>query len=177
MQQTIEKVKVSQSRKKSHHNKKRKDLEFQDGDHVFLRVTPVTGVGRVPKSKKLTPRFSGPYQITQRIRAVAYRVALPPSLSNLCDVFHVSQLRKYVHDPSHVIQMDDVHVRDNMTVEAAPIWIRDREVKQRGKEITLVKVIWGGPAGGRMTWELESRMKESYPELFSPCNFRGRKSF
>lgn len=61
VQQTTEKFKVSQ---KSHHNKKRKDLEFQDGDHIFLRVTPVTGVGRVPKSKKLTLCFSGPYQIT-----------------------------------------------------------------------------------------------------------------
>lgn len=138
----------------------------------------MTGVGRAMKPKKFTPRFSGPYQITQRIKVVAYRVALTPSLSNLCDVFHVSQLQKYAHDPWHVIQMDNMHVHDNMTIEATPIWIADLKVKQlRGKGITLVKVIWGGPTGGRMTWELESRMKESYPELFSPCNFRGRKSF
>lgn len=125
VQQTTEKVKVSQSRPKSHHNKKRKDLEFEDGDHVFLRVTLVTGVRRALKSKKLTPLFIGLYKITYRIREFVYRVALPPSLSNLYDVFHVSQLQKYAHDHSYVIQMDDVHVRDNQTMEEAPIWIVD----------------------------------------------------
>jgi hypothetical protein len=121
VQQTTEKVKLiqekmksSQSRQKSYHDKRRKDLEFQEGDHVFLRVTPMTGVGRALKSKKLTPRFIGPYQILERIGTVAYRVGLPPHLSNLHDVFHVSQLRKYVADPSHVIPRDNVQVRDNL---------------------------------------------------------------
>ena len=83
------------------------------------------------------------------------------------DVFHVSQLRKYIPDPSHEIQVDDIQVRDNLTVEALPARIEDRKVKQlRGKEIALVKVAWGGPAGGNVKWELESQMKDSYPELF-----------
>lgn len=82
-------------------------------------------------------------------------MALPSNLSNLHDVFHVSQIRKYVLDLSHVILMDDVQVRDNLTVEALPIRIDDRELKRlRGKEIALVKVVWGGAAGGNMTWEL-----------------------
>ena len=68
----------------------------------------MTGVRRALKSKKLTSRFIGPYPISERVGNVAYRVALPPNLSNLHDVFHVSQLRKYIPDPSHVIQMDDV---------------------------------------------------------------------
>lgn len=73
--------------------------------------------------------------------------------------------------------MDDVQVRDNLNVEATPVRVEDQEAKKLwGKEITLVKVIWGGPAGGSMTWELESRMKESYPELFLPDNFQGQKS-
>ena len=67
-----EKMKASQSRQKSYHDKRRKDLEFQVGDHVFLRVTPVTGVGRVLKYKKLTPCFIGPYQISYRVGKVAY---------------------------------------------------------------------------------------------------------
>ncbi|KAI5436027.1 hypothetical protein KIW84_022457 [Lathyrus oleraceus] len=120
------------------------------------------------KSKKLTPRFIGPYQILERIGEVAYRIALPPSLANLHEVFHVSQLRRYIPDPSHVVQVDDVQVRDNLTVKTSPMRIEDRELKQlRGKEIALVKVAWGGPAGGNVTWELESHMKESYPELFA----------
>lgn len=167
-----EKMKASQSRQKSYHDKRRKDLEFQAGDHVFLRVTPVTGVGRALKSKKLTPRFIGPYQILEKVGRVAYRVALPPNLSNLHDVFHVSQLRKYVHDPSNVIQVDDVEVRENLTVETMPVRIEDREVKVlRGKEIKLVKVVWLGAVGESMTWELESKMREAYPELFDSGNF------
>ena len=77
-----EKMKASQSRQKSYHDKRRKVLEFQEGDHVFLRVTPLTGVGRALKSKKLTPKFIGPYQIFERIGTVAYRVGLPPHLSS-----------------------------------------------------------------------------------------------
>jgi hypothetical protein len=162
-----DKMKISQSRQKSYHDKRRKDLEFQEGDHVFLRVTPTTGVGRALKAKKLTPRFIGPYQITSRVGKVAYRVALPPNLSNLHDVFHVSQLRKYIPDPSHVIQMDDIQVRDNLTVETMPLRIEGRETKSlRGKEIDLVKVVWIGAVGESTTWELENRMRDSYPELF-----------
>ncbi|CAL5200892.1 unnamed protein product [Lathyrus oleraceus] len=136
-------MRIAQNRQKSYHDKRRKSLEFQEGDHVFLRVTPITGVGRALKSKKLTPRFIGPYQILERIGEVAYRIALPPSLANLHEVFHVSQLRRYIPDPSHVVQVDDVRVRDNLTVETSPMRIEDRELKQlRGKEIALVKVVF-----------------------------------
>ncbi|XP_050876342.1 uncharacterized protein LOC127080053 [Lathyrus oleraceus] len=120
------------------------------------------------KSRKLTPRLIGLYQISKKVGDVAYRIMLPPSLANLHDVFHMSQLRRYIMDPSHVVQLDDVKVRDNLTVETLPMRIEDREVKQlRSKEIALVKVVWGGPIGGNVTWELESQMRDSYPELFA----------
>jgi hypothetical protein len=90
----------------------------------------------------------------------------------------VSQLRKYIPDPSHVIQSDDVQVRENLTVKPVPLQIEDREVKHlKNKEITSVKVIWREPAGENTMWELESRMKESYPKLFPSGHFRGRKFF
>ena len=134
---------------------------------MFLIVTPVTGVGRALNSKKLTSRFIGPYQISKRVGNVDYRVALPHNLSNILDVFHVSQLRKYISDQSHVIHMDDVQVWDNLTVETMPVRITDREIKTlRGKEIVLVKVVWLGAARESMTWELERKMRDSYPELF-----------
>ncbi|CAJ2646034.1 unnamed protein product [Trifolium pratense] len=111
------------------------------------RVTSTTGIGRALKSRKLTSKFIGPYQILKRVGKVAYRIALPPSLANLHDVFHVSQLRKYVRDPSHVIESDDVQVRDDLTVETVPLRIEGREVKRlRNKDIASVKVVWGGPA-------------------------------
>ena len=136
----------------------------------------MTGVGRALKSRKLTSRFIGLYQIFEKVGNVAYRVALPPNLSNLHDVFHVSQLRKYIPDPSHVIPMDDVQVRDNLTIVTVPVRIEGREMKQlRGKEIALVKVVWQGAAGESATWELESKMRDSYLNLFASGNFRGRK--
>jgi len=139
---------------------------------VFLRVNPVTSVGRALKCRKLTPRFVGPFEIIEKVGIVAYRIALPPSLSNLHDVFHVSQLRKYVSDESHVIQVDGLEVRDNLTVQTWLVRIEDREVKRlRGKEIVLVKVIWVGPTRESATLESESRMKVSYPELFPSGNF------
>jgi len=167
-----EKMKASQSRQKSYHDKRRKDIEFQVGDHVFLRVNPAIGVGRSLKCRKLTPHFVGPFEIVEKVGVVAYRIALPPSLSNLHDVFHTFQLRKYGYDASHMIQVDDLEIRDNLTVETWPVRIEDREVKRlRRKEIVLVKVIWVGPTGESATWELESRMKVSYPELFPSGNF------
>jgi len=119
-----------------------KTLSFKRETMCSRRVTPMTGVGRALKSKKLTPKFIGPYQISERVGTVAYGVGLPPHLLNLHDVFHVSQLRKYVPDPSRVIQRDDVQVRDNLTVETLPVRIEGREVKRlRDKEIPLLKVV------------------------------------
>ncbi|KAK2403361.1 hypothetical protein QL285_052808 [Trifolium repens] len=173
VQQTTDKVrkirammKVAQDRHKSYADRRRRPLEFEEGDHVFLRVTPTTGVGRALKAKKLTPKFIGPYQILERVGKVAYRIALPPVLSLIHDVFHVSQLRKYTPDPSHVITPDDIQLRDNLSFEVPPIKIADRKMKRlRTKEIPLVKVIWN-EATGDTTWELESKMKELYPSLF-----------
>ena len=161
-----EKMKTSQDRQKSYADKRRRLLEFEQGDHVFLRVTPTTGVGRALKSKKLTPKFIGPYQISARIGPVAYRIALPPILSNIHDVFHVSQLRKYLADPSHVIEPDAIQLKDNLSFEVPPVRIDDRKIKRlRTKDVSLVKVIWN-PITGDATWELESKMREQHPELF-----------
>jgi len=173
VQQTTEKVrviqermKIAQSRQKSYADQRRRPLEFQEGDHVFLRVTTTTGVGRALKSKKLTPKFIGPYQILQRVGPVAYKIALPLNLANLHNVFHVSQLRNYMADPSHVIRPNDVQLKENFSFEVPPISISDRSVKfLRGREIPLVKVIWNQTTGDT-TWEREDRMRELYPNLF-----------
>ena len=95
----------------------------------------------------------------KKVGPVAYHIALPPSLSNLHPVFHVSQLRRYNPDPSHVLAVDEVQVKDNLTYTAQPQKITDRRMKSlRGKEIALVKVQWG-PDEGDSTWELEDRVK------------------
>jgi len=173
VQQTTEKVrliqermKTAQSRQKSYADQRRRPLEFEEGDHVFLRVTPTTGVGRALKSKKLTPKFIGPYHILCRVGLVAYQIALPPNLSNLYSVFHVSQLRKYMADPSHIIMPNEVELKENLSFEVPPMSIGDRSVKYlRGKEIPLVKVIWNATTRDA-TWEREEQMRELYPSLF-----------
>jgi len=103
-----DRMQASQSRQKAYVNRRRRPLEFAAGDHVFLRVTRTTSVGRALRSRKLSPNFLGPYQISRRIESVAYKIALPPQLANLHLVFHVLQLRKYVFDPSHVLEAEDV---------------------------------------------------------------------
>ena len=94
---------TAQSRQKSYADKRRQPLEFEAGDHVFLKVMPKRGVIRFGKQGKLSPRFIGPFEILERVGAVAYRLALPPSLSGVHEVFHVSMLRKYTPDPAHVV--------------------------------------------------------------------------
>ena len=98
--EAIEKIRArmlaSQSLQKRYADSKRRDVKFEVGDYVFLRVSPMRGVKRFGAKGKLSPRFIGPFQIMDRVGAVAYRIALPPSLSGVQNVFHVSMLRKYV---------------------------------------------------------------------------------
>ena len=158
----------AQSRQKSYADRRRKPLEFEEGEYVFLKVTPTTGIGRSIKTKKLNPRYIGPFEILKRIGPVAYRIALPPHLSNLHDVFHVSQLRKYTFDPSHALEPKSVQVREDLTLPVTPVRIDDTSTKRlRGKEVSLVKVAWSRAGIEEHTWELESEMRKDYPHLFS----------
>ena len=138
-----DRMKATYSRQKSYADKRRWHLEFEAKDHVFLRVTPTAGIERAIKSRKLTLRFVGPYQILRRIGIAAYKIALPPHLANLHNVFHVSQLRKYITSPSHVLESDDIQIREDLTVNTGPVRILDSQVKKlRGKEIQTMKVLW-----------------------------------
>ena len=114
------------SKRKSYVNQRRKPLEFVAGDHVFMRVIPTKGVGRAIRSRKLSPKFGGFYQILRKIRLVAYEIALPSQLANLHNVFHSSRLRNYVSDPSRVLEMNKAQIKDNFSFEAQPGIIKDR---------------------------------------------------
>ena len=110
VQMTCDKVKVirkrlqiSQDPQKSYANNRRRDLEFEVGDMVFLRISPWKGILRFGKRGKLSLRCIGPYRIIERIGEVAYRLELSSDLDRIHDVFHVSMLRKYIPDPSHVL--------------------------------------------------------------------------
>jgi len=174
LEQTIEKVRMardrmqaSQSRQKAYADRKRRPLELTARDHVFLRVTRTTSVGRALHSRKLSPKFLGPYQISRRIGLMAYEIALPPQLANLYPVFYVSQLRKYVFDPSHELEVEDVQIRADLFMEVPQVVLEDSQVEERrGKPVSLVKVIWDQRTND-FTWELEEDMRKSHPHLFS----------
>ncbi|KAL0558819.1 hypothetical protein IC582_003401 [Cucumis melo] len=158
---------TAQSRQKSYADVRRKDLEFEVGDKVFLKVAPMRGVLRFEKRGKLSPRFVGPFEILERIGPVAYRLALPPSLTTVHDVFHVSMLRKYVPDPSHVVDYEPLGIDGNLSYVEQPVEVLAREVKTlRNKEIPLVKVLWRNHRVEEATWEREDDMRSRYPELF-----------
>ena len=114
----------------------------------------------------MAPRYVGPFEVIQRIGEVAYQLALPPQLSLVHDVFHVSMLRRYHPDPGHVIQWQEVEMVEDATYEERPIQILDRkEQVLRTKTIPLVKVLWQHHGVEEATWELESAIRERYPEL------------
>ncbi|KAL0534584.1 hypothetical protein IC582_028875 [Cucumis melo] len=144
---TIQKIRAymltAQSRVKSYANERRKDLEFDVGDMVFLKVAPMRGVLRFEKKGKLSPRFVGSFEILEWIGPVAYRLVLPPAFSAVHDVFHVSMMRKYVVDPIHVVEFELLQINENLSYEEQPIEILEMEVKMlRNRGIALVKVLW-----------------------------------
>ncbi|KAL4032651.1 hypothetical protein IC575_005732 [Cucumis melo] len=158
---------TAQSRQKSYVDVRRKDLEFEVGDKVFLKVAPMRGVLRFERRGKLSPRFVGPFEILERIGPVAYRLALPPSLSTVHDVFNVSMLRKYVPDPSHVVDYEPLEIDENLSYTEQLVKVLAREVKTlRNKEIPLVKILWQNHRVEEATWEREDDMRSRYPELF-----------
>ncbi|KAL0551353.1 hypothetical protein IC582_010439 [Cucumis melo] len=131
------------SRQKSYVDVRRKDLEFDVGEMVFLMVAPMKGVLRFEKKGKLSPRFLGPFEILERIGPVAYRLALPPLFSAVHGVFHVSMLRKYVVDLTHVVDFEPLQINENLSYEEQLVEILAREVKMlRNRGIALDKVFW-----------------------------------
>ncbi|TYK19410.1 pol protein [Cucumis melo var. makuwa] len=121
---------TTQSRKKSYADVRRNDLEFDMGDMVFLKVASMKGVLRFEKKERLSLRFVGPFEILKQIGPVAYRLALPPSFSAVHDVFHVSMLRKYVPDPTHVVDFKQLQIDENLSYEEQHVEILAREVKR-----------------------------------------------
>ena len=122
---------------------------------------------RFRKRGKLSPRYIGPYEIVRKAGLVAYKLKLPPELSRIHDTFHVSMLRKYITDPSHVLREQPVQLKENLTYEETPVQIIDRkEQVLRSKVIPLVKVLWKNHESEAATWEPEVQMRRQYPQFF-----------
>jgi len=118
-------MRTSQSRKKSYAEQRRWNLEFLISNKVYLKVSPFKTVIRGKRKGKLSPRYIEPYEILEKIRPVAYRIALPVALSNIHNMIHVSQLRKHELDPTQVLWNETIKIWNDLTYPKEPIRIVD----------------------------------------------------
>lgn len=167
VRQIKQRLLTAQSRQKSYANRRRRALEFAVGDRVFLRVAPRHGIQRFGRRGKLSPRYVGPFEVVERIGEVAYRLALSPNLARVHNVFHVSMIRKYHQDSSHVVNLEDVEINEDVTYEEGPVRIEgSREQRLSGKTIRLVLVVWRRKGRETLIWENEATMRKQFPALF-----------
>ena len=158
---------TAQSRQKNYADVRRRPLEFEVGDHIFLKVILKRGVIRFGKRGKLSPRFIGPFETLERVGTIAYQLALPPSMTGVQEVFHVSMLRKYTPDPSQVVDWGQIEVDTDVTFEEGLVCILDsRDQVLRRKTVRLVRVLWRHYGVEESTWEREDTMRATYPFLF-----------
>ena len=158
---------TAQSMQKIYADVRRRPLEFEFGDHIFLKVMPKRGVVRFGKRGKLSPRFIGPFEILKRVGTIAYRLTLPPSMSSVHEVFHVSMLRKYTPNLVHVVDWGQIEVDTDETFKEGPVCIMDsRDQVLRSKTMRLVRVLWRHYGVEESKWELEDTMRATYPFLF-----------
>ena len=118
---------MAQSLQKSYADVRRRPLKFEVGDHVLLKVMPKRGVVRFGKCRKLSPRFIMPFEILERVGTVEYRLALPPNMSGVHEVFQVSMFRRYIPDPAHVVDWGEIEVDTDGTFEEELVCIMDSQ--------------------------------------------------
>jgi hypothetical protein len=162
-----------QDRQKSYADQKRLHKEYNVGEHVYLKVKEKKSSLKLGSCSKLAPRFCGPFEVLARIGPVAYQLALPANLK-IHNVFHVSLLKRYIHDPTHIIDWNMVQVEPEGEFQVEPLCILDRkETILWNRVITQVKVQWKHFSPEEATWELEDDMRKIYPTLFQEVT--GRK--
>ena len=159
---------AAQDRQRKYADPARKDVRFQVGEAVLLKVSPRKRLSKFGKKGKLAPKYIGPFKILSQVGKVAYELALPPQYQHVHNVFHVSLLKKYNPDASHVIEYEPVEIQADLSFVEQPVKLLDWQVKSlRNKSVMLVKVLWRNPKVEESTWELESDMRSRYPHLFS----------
>jgi hypothetical protein len=173
-----ENLRVAQSRQKSYADHRRRELNFEVGDFVYLKVSPMRGLRHFKVLGMLAPRFIGPFNILEKRGEVAYQLELSPQLSDVHDVFHVSQLKKYLRVPEEQLPMEDLDAKDLSYQEYSVRILETSERVIRNKKIRTCKVQWSHHTKEEATWEREKEMKAEFLSFFSdPSESRGRDSF
>jgi hypothetical protein len=143
VQVVCENLKVAQSRQKSYADTRRRELTFEEGDYVCMKVSPIRRLRRFKVKGKLSPRYIGPFKILERKGEVAYQLELPAWLSDVHNVFHISQLKKCLRVPEEQLPLEELDVQEDLTYEEHPIKILDTaERVTRSKRIQMCRVQW-----------------------------------
>jgi hypothetical protein len=160
-------LRVAQTRQKSYADNRRRPVEFEEGDHVYLKVSPLRGMRTFKVKGKLSPRFIGPFRIFRRVGEMAYQLELPDNLSDVHDVFHVSQLKKCLCVPEEQLPIEELGVQGDVTYTEYPIKILDTLTwVTRNKVIKMWKVQWSHHGEDEATWEREEELRIEFPHLF-----------
>ncbi|CAA7058315.1 unnamed protein product [Microthlaspi erraticum] len=174
VQETTEKVRVvrlnmkeAQDRQKSYADRRRRELEFQVGDRVYLKMAMLRGPNRSIAENKLSPRFMGPFPVVERVGPLAYRLELPEIMKAFHKVFHVSMLRKCLHPTEELVARIPEDLQPDLTVPAVPMRILERREKVlRNKRIPLLRILWDCSGSTEETWEPEAKMKLKFRKWF-----------
>jgi hypothetical protein len=159
-------LKVAQTQQKSYADKWRWDLSFKIGDFVYLKISTMRGTRRFKVKGKLATTYIGPFKVIDSKGELAYQLELPPQLSNVHDVFHVSQLKKCLWVPQEQLPMEELDLGGDLTYSESPIKILDTtERVTRIKVIRMCKVQWNHHTEDEAMWEHEE-LRLYYPQLF-----------
>jgi hypothetical protein len=136
-----ENLRAAQSRQKIYADHRRRDLSFEVGDFVYLKVSPMRGLCRFKVRGKLAPRFIRPFKILEKRGEMAYQLELLPQLSDVHDVFHVSQLKKCLRVPEEQLHMEDLDAKEDLSYQKYPIKILEMSERVTwNKKIKMCKV-------------------------------------
>jgi hypothetical protein len=167
VQMVCESLKVAQSRQQSYADKRRRDISFDIGDFIYLKVSPMRGTHRFKVKGKLAPIYVGPFKIVDHRGEVAYQLEFPLQLIDVHDVFHVSQLKKCLRVPKEQLTMEELDLGSDLTYSESPVKILDTvERVTRNKIIKMCKVQWSHHTEDEATWKHEEELRADYPELF-----------
>jgi hypothetical protein len=154
-------------------------LSFEVEDFVYLKVSPLRGLHHFKVQGKLAPRFIGPVKILEKRDEVAYQLELIPQLSDVHDVFHVSQLKKCLWVPEEQIPVEELDAKENLSYQEYPIKILETSERvTQNKTIKMCKVQRSHHTEEEATWEREEELKVEFPSFFfDPSESQGRDSF
>src|SRR4051812_47027428 len=161
-------LKAAQSRQKSFYDRHHRQESYNLDEKAYLRVTPLKGTQRFGIKGKLAPSYIGPFRTLAKRGEVAYQLELPPHLSRVHDVFHVSQLRRCFKDPIREVDHEMLDLQDDLSYREYHVRILDSaERVTRRQKIKFLKLQWSHHSEKEVTWEREDRLCAEYPTFFS----------